>query len=422
MTYPPFPVNGILLSGFPAPSSSRAATYPPSLTDDVARLGVSAVVPAGRLDVLPSTDPSSEEAVAAALLKAAAFVEERVRLAVHLLRTYPWDLGFFQFQETDWVQHAFWPELASGMRTGSFPSGLTAFYRAVDNGLGALLDLLDASDHVFVISDHGFQECRKEVLLNAWLVRHGYLRIRRGPAQWVFGLVSRIRRVVDPGRRLVGRIPRERRARLASRVNLGRLDWSRSVAYVFSDGSSPTGGLYLLGAPDQAAGVLESLRALRDPETGGPVVESVLPLAEDRVDGGPRLWVGLADGYAVGSGFYSGQVFRARVRGRDTQLGIHHRHGILVVAGPGVSRGRVLEVRPRLQDVAPTVLYSLDLLVPTYMSGSVIGAIFEDGFRHAHPVRTRQEPGGRHDTTGEGLSEAEEAAIAARLKDLGYLE
>ncbi len=421
MTYPPFPVNGILLPGFPAPSSRAVATYPEDLKEEIARLETAWVVPASRTEILPRVSFGSAGELAAALQKVADAVGGRVRLAEHLLRTHPWDLAFFQFQEVDWIQHAFWPDLERWDPDHPRGRALASFYRAVDAGIGDLAALLDAGGCVLVISDHGFQACRREVYPNRWLARRGLLRQRRSLGQSVLTALSRARRALDPQRKLVNRIPRERRARLATRFHRARLDWRQSRAYALSDGSSPTVGLYALNGRDPAEAAA-SLQNLVDPETAEPAVAECLPLQAERQKGGPALWIRFRPGYAAMSAHEPGPLFRPRVPGRDYQLGIHHRDGILVAAGPGVRvRGKVAS-HPQVVDVAPTALYMLGLPVPGSMDGDVVVEAFDGGYLERRPPRRVEDPGGGGTRPSGALSAEEEAQISRRLRELGYLD
>ncbi len=424
ITYPAYSVNGIMVPGFPAPSSRWTKTYPPALWKEIAQLGIGWVVPASRLDSFPKSAFKNDADMAAALRHLADLMRGRVTLALHLLNRHPWDLGFFQFQETDWVQHALWPYLAD---VASHPSGihpaLRAFYGAVDEGVGQLLRLAGPDDHIVLVSDHGFRACKREVFPNRWLMQWNLLAERLGPRDRLLALISNLRHTLDSRDLVVGRIPRSMRARLASRVNLSRIDTERSCAFMFADGS-PTAGLFFLRSEDARSDhetVLALLRELADPDNGERIIEAIIPQPPGAAGGSPHYWVRFSPGYAPMVRFGPGPVLRSRVPGRDIQLGIHDPEGIFLVAGPAVRRGATAP-RASLMDMAPTILHLLGLPVPTYMRGKVLASVFEEPGYRARPPAYLEDDGSRTGGPPGGLSATDEADITRRLRDLGYVD
>jgi arylsulfatase A-like enzyme len=96
----------------------------------------------------------------------------------------------------------------------------------------------------------------------------------------------------------------------------------------------------------------------------------------------------------------------------------HRPLGILVAAGPRIQTGRADELS--LYDVCPTALALLEGAVPKGLDGRVATEALDARWLQAHPVRTVDAAGGR--SAAGAYSDEEAAAVAAHLKDLGYIE
>jgi hypothetical protein len=97
----------------------------------------------------------------------------------------------------------------------------------------------------------------------------------------------------------------------------------------------------------------------------------------------------------------------------------HRPLGIFGAAGPRIASGSAAELA--LYDVAPTALALLEREVPGGLDGRVATEVLSPGFLKSHPVRTNEGPAVEREVAG-GYSEDEAAAVAAHLKDLGYIE
>jgi hypothetical protein len=104
--------------------------------------------------------------------------------------------------------------------------------------------------------------------------------------------------------------------------------------------------------------------------------------------------------------------------------GEHRQDGIFLATGPSIApRGELDGLR--LLDVPPTILYLLDLPVPSFFDGQVLQQAFDPAYLRVHPIQTQEwTPGPSPAAQGEqlGFSEAEEAEIEGRLRGLGYLD
>ena len=97
-SYPPFPVNGYLISCLMTPDSRRRFTYPPELKDEVEKLVGDYV-----FDVVFRREDRD-----GVLKEIYEMTEKRFKVIKYMVKEKPWD--FFMFVEIglDRIQHAFW--------------------------------------------------------------------------------------------------------------------------------------------------------------------------------------------------------------------------------------------------------------------------------------------------------------------------
>ena len=102
LTYPPEPINGIMVSGFMTPSEEVEFTYPHSFKEELFR-----VVPGYQIDLNHdemdnmNLTGQSERLIAATLR----MTERRIELISYLLKEKPWDLCYVAFVGPDRLQH-----------------------------------------------------------------------------------------------------------------------------------------------------------------------------------------------------------------------------------------------------------------------------------------------------------------------------
>jgi arylsulfatase A-like enzyme len=97
--------------------------------------------------------------------------------------------------------------------------------------------------------------------------------------------------------------------------------------------------------------------------------------------------------------------------------------GVFGARGPAIKRGFVADELSIL-DIAPTVLYSLDLPLPEELQGRLPTEVYHDAALKERPVRKAAAG-----TTGHGQIEAavpgeleDEETVLERLRELGYIE
>ncbi len=438
VTYPPKPVNGFVVSGLLTPEGARY-TYPAALQDELER-----AVPG--YTTMPEHWRGRFETHAwlRGLKESLARKLEATRF---LLASQDWDVFMAHLMETDSVQHQMWHliDRVERPRYRAEPvdgDPILEVFQQIDAALPDLLARVPRDTSVFLISDHGFGPLHWNVYLNNWLLKHGYLKLKRGALTALkrasfFSLGLTPEGMYPLGERLgvLGRGARMRHAQIYRRM--GRwflshqhIDWTRTRAYSYGN----VGQIYLNRAGREPQGIVsdaeadalaEELRAglgeLTNPHQRGERVFAAIHRKEEIYHGpalvrAPELMLDPAEGYmAVGtSEFVSKHVVTPTFAGS----GWHQKDGILMAQGPQLRAGEVSGAR--LMDLAPTLLYGLDLPVPDALDGVVLQSLFDPDYVARHPVKGgRSLPGGGGD--GSQLPEGYEEEIRQRLQSLGYI-
>jgi predicted AlkP superfamily phosphohydrolase/phosphomutase len=426
VTFPPKPINGVTIPGFVPWRHLRRAVHPPEfyreLTAlpgfDARALVLDLELERRAIQVLDGDE--YEDWIQFHITR-----EERwLEVIEHLFAGEAFDLLSVCLDGGDKLGHLCWRfidpsrdvgvENAWERRTRDL---CLQYYRRLDEILARIVELAGAEARVLVASDHGFGPTDELFYVNTWLEQHGWL-------EWA------------PG------VPFDKEGKLvmleSTRSAAALFDWSRTLACALTSGSNgvyiaTSGGAGQPGVPqdeyvrvrDEIAG---GLRSWRDPATGTPVVRRVLTREEafpgPCMEDAPDLTLELRDG-----GFVSILRSTSPVRPRPEVMGTHRPNGIFIGSGPGLKRSATVPSLSIL-DMAPLLLYSLDLPIPAELEGRLAVELFEDGVLDAEPPTEEREGARAHpavaapvlDDGGPGLDPADERLIIDRLAALGYLE
>jgi predicted AlkP superfamily phosphohydrolase/phosphomutase len=350
-TYPPRPLNGVMVTCFLTPSTESQYTFPPLLKREVEQV-------VG--EYLFDTKDFRTEKKDWLLEQIYEMTDRRFALAEHLLTTKPWELFAMVEMGPDRMHHAFWkdmdPEHRKHVPGGRYESAILDYHVHLDGLLGKLLAHADDDTAVLVVSDHGAKRMDGGIRINEWLRREGLLATAREP--------DGAERLADVG-----------------------VDWSRTTAWsdggyyarVFLNvrGREPEGTVEPEDYERVRDDLSRRLEAIPD-ENGNPIGTRVYKPEElyDQVAGvAPDLIVHFGDllWRAVGTigGDEGIHTFENDTGPDDAN---HAQDGLLIMAGPGIEPG------PRegmhLLDVGPTVLELLGLPVPDSMRGtSLLGRV-----------------------------------------------
>jgi predicted AlkP superfamily phosphohydrolase/phosphomutase len=306
----------------------------------------------------------------------------------------PTDLAAIVFDGVDKLQHVCWEYLDPKLQGDDPEIGnlCRQYFQELDGFIRDLVALAGPRARTFIVSDHGFGPVRTTFHLNRFLHKLGLLH-------WLPGADGD-----------------------------GAFDWARTKAYCPSQSSN---GIFLRVPEAERAKTLkmicEELRKFHDPASGVPLVKDIL--VREQAFAGP--WMRLAPDLTVvqcDHGFVSTAPGDAVAEKKPKTKGTHYPEGIFIAAGEGIRADGAKLDRRSILDVAPTVLYSVNLPIPENFEGRLV----EEAFDAARLAEDPVEKGG---PAGQELPEAtaaaggapvrtaeEEAAVYDQLRALGYIE
>jgi predicted AlkP superfamily phosphohydrolase/phosphomutase len=225
-TYPPEPVNGVMVSGFDSPvatSIDSSFVYPPELYPEVR---------GWRFADLQETNigPGWHDRALPLLLDK---IGDKEAIACKLLRQEPWDFFMIVFSESDTVAHHFWlfHDPQSPRHRPGHADAIQRVYERLDAAVGRLLEAAGEEVVVGIVSDHGFGGAGTGVVhLNNWLADQGYLRFAPNARQ---GWLKKLALTLTPERWRGWLFRRFRKlaTRAESSSRFAGIDWAHTTAW-----------------------------------------------------------------------------------------------------------------------------------------------------------------------------------------------
>ncbi|MDQ3878935.1 MAG: alkaline phosphatase family protein [Actinomycetota bacterium] len=421
MTYPPSAVNGAMLAGYGAPPSARISE-PAELQKDLADQWPLE-------DLLDRAPHGSLESFLSDLERGLAIQPAAMKWAADKIDA---ECVVCVWPHVDRAQHFFWQ-----FRGTAHPlaSAVDRIYEAMDRATQELIDAWPDADFL-IVSDHGAGPLNGDVNVGAWLARNGHAVSARPPR----ASLAKIAWLLPPGVRKTAKrlAPGAARKTVEASLSqqLGPFDWSRTDAFVGFhgdlwlnlEGREQQGRVSHNAADDVLDEIAAGLLQIADPATGDRAFAAVHKRDSiyegQQIDLAPDLMLdSWTKGYRV-----------APKREPDGPLVIpplplsgvkeawssdHRPIGIFAAAGPRIAHQRIDELA--LYDVCPTALALLEQGVPEGLDGTPATAAFDSAWLTSHPVSATEQPVSIEAGPAE-YSEDEAAAVAAHLKDLGYIE
>lgn len=345
-TYPLPAIRGSVIGDFLTPSSAAAWAAPAELATMIEKqVG----------HYLFDVDDFRTDDKARVARQLMDLTEQRFEVARLLATSGQWDLFAMVDMGPDRLHHGFWatydPDHPRHDPHGAYRTLFADYYRALDDHLGRLLEVLPDDAAVLLVSDHGAQPMIGGFCINQWLREQGLLRLRTEP--------------VGP-----------------TRIADADIDWANTVAW--ADGGYYA-RLFLNVAGREPAGVVAraSYEQTRDQlvellagvvdHTGRPMgnrafrPEEVYPEVRGVA---PDLIVYLGDlrWRSVGTlGLPEGLYTFENDTGPDDAN--HAESGVYLLAGDGLPTGRLDDLS--IYDVAPTLQRLLGLRAPAGQQGTV---------------------------------------------------
>ena len=177
-TYPIRPVNGYLISSFLTPSVEKQYTHPHELRYEIDR-----VLGGEEYDV--DVRKFRTEDKDHLLQQIYAMNDKQFKVMRHLMENKPWDFFMFVDMGVDRIHHGMWkyhdtthPKHEPGNK---YQHAIRDYYVHLDRQIGTLLERTPEETLVLVVSDHGVKPMHGGICVNEWLRREGYLTLQEEP-------------------------------------------------------------------------------------------------------------------------------------------------------------------------------------------------------------------------------------------------
>lgn len=439
MTYPPFKVNGVMVSsGAPRMMIDESSVYPKEIINEIGKLEVPVKFGRRNRDYFKEYMTSN--------------LQKHLSIANLLLEKENYDLFMIVFGNTDWVAHQFWECCDNSFATydkkiaEKHGKEIENQYILVDKALGELLRYVDDDTLLFIISDHGNGahpiNC---VNLNYWLKQKGLLHTNKdikglysnhvnNAIKALRNYVSRYKNVHQFLKKYVNQSVKEKISTL--RLNINHIKWDATKAYAIPI-MPMFDGIVINLKNKQPQGIVvpgndyESLRHqltdqlidLEDPQTNRPVIKQIYR-KEDIYHGkylnnAPDLIVQYNEDYTGGTRI-DGRLF-SKIENYilDNNSSSHRLEGILIVSGGHIKSD--YKIRDAgIVDILPTILYIMGLPVFDDIDGKILTEIFEEGYVKKNPTDNFISRGAVS-SANVALNKEVAAEIKKVLQGLGYL-
>ena len=441
VTYPPFKINGAMVSDCQlTPSKDCNFTYPVDLfakvgwnKDDyilsVKRLGY--YNDGQEIDFLQDITKSTER---------------RAEFTLHLMENINWDLCTVVFTETDWLQHKLlhYIDRTHPYYNDKFKLLINDYFSKVDKIIYNLVEKASKDTSVFIISDHGFGPSKGKIYINSLLKSLGLLKVKKIWLKEIFiDFQDKLRSFLNQkstlyrnSKNIIKSLSKFRKERgspqdfsktkhVLSRIKLFSLiDWSRTKAYFIGD----TGATIFINSDRNNYAeihnkITKALKEISNPETKTPLNFQVYQKKDiyhgPYFDVAPDLVLDSNSGYKFVLDANSKMLFHKTTK----RIWNHHyREGILVMSGSNIN-GNMLIRSASIMDIAPTILYLLGIPVPDDMDGKVLTEGIKEDFLKHNPIMSQKSNTESKDESSEKVYSKEDMSkIKEHLADLGYID
>ncbi len=178
-TYPPKPLNGILVASFLTPSKDVQYTWPDEVKSELDRAAGGNYI----IDVEEFRTDDKDRLIDQI------YEMTRARFAAfkHFYRKDDWPFAMMVEMGIDRIHHGFWRYFDKGHRLYEpghrYENAIRDYYVYLDEEIGGLLELVDSDTSVMVVSDHGAKGMQGAICVNEWLQREGLLALKEEPGE-----------------------------------------------------------------------------------------------------------------------------------------------------------------------------------------------------------------------------------------------
>ncbi len=291
--------------------------------------------------------------------QAVGFHKEREKMFFHSLKKIKRGSLVCVFGLTDRIQHMFMRYLDSehpaneGKDTVLFKNAVENSYKLADDIIGEILEKIDDSTALIVISDHGFKQFKRGFNLNTWLFKKGYLSLKSSSqksGEW-----------------------------------FESVDWKNTKAYGIG-----LSGLYINQKGRESQGIVDKdmekkkllielkdrLQNIKDEKTGKQIIKEVYITSEiyegPYKENAPDLLIGYYHGYRISWDSVIGKINGGIIEDNLKRWSGDHCIDPEEVPGLIFSNRNLESNEPKIIDISPSVLRLLGITPPSFIDGKPI--------------------------------------------------
>lgn len=445
MTYPPEPINGFMISGWPVPSDDNIFTHPPELHTEVIR-------EVGEYWIDKTFASLPRNSIIDGIANLYRYTKMRRDAALYLLKNKgPFDLFVIVFRGTDFVQHEafkFFDEdycRANPEAAAKYKDLIYQFYERMDQTVGELVSGMGENAVTIIMSDHGGGPMKKKFYINRWFKKEGFLAVNTKTSLKEWRLAKRpLSEIMDRLKlshvnqilpsfinRLPLFYPKVYQRHPSAIVNwektksYANLTWTDGVVNVNLMGRDPKGIVPKEDYENVRDEIIRKLKDLEDPETGEKIIQDVLKKEDiykgPFMDNAPDICILTKEtSYYFSPALDDGPILE---KPDNPAPAPHRMEGVFIINGEDIKPcGKITGLD--ITDIAPTVLYLMGKQIPESMDGKVIREAINEGyFMQNIPLYYKDdEESESASKSSETFSTNEEEKIAEGLKALGYME
>ncbi len=396
-TYPVHACQGCVIAGMPAASVNEKTVHPPGLIPALKKKGY----------VILPEEVYERNNEAHLIREMHAMIDVQCQTALELVEN-EWDFFFFVYFATDMAGHWFWKHMDENhplrqKRDAAFADTILDVYKKMDDAVGKLVQKAGSQATVLLVSDHGMGPLHKDVFINNWLMREGFMHLKPRALtrlkkalhdagftlENAYGVAQRLG--VAKATAKSGESAEKARRFLLDHffISFNDVDWSKTVAF----SATNYGPIFINLAGRQREGIvlkeeydavrnriIEKMRDFTDPD-GKAVFEKIWK-KEELVHGphaknAPDIVFQITDMKYTSNRYFefaSNQLFGNPHRGMS---GDHRNDGIIIAAGKHIKAGSG-PVTANMVDLVPTVLHLLDVPAPDDLDGQPLLDLFDE--------------------------------------------
>ena len=418
LTYPPKPLQGVMITGFPTPVARNDYTYPSDLLSALKeRFGNANIHKPAVLYT-----KGKEREITDLLIE---ITRRQTEITRYLMESMRWNLTISVYDATDVLGHYFWAYLDKNhpkydpKLAGPVLKMVEEIHVELDKAIGQLMESAGDESLKFVISDHGFGSVYYGVYVNNWLLEQKYMYFKNSLKvkfkYWAYrhGLHTYNLLMLAKKLGLVKSIEsayatKSRSLQMLKMISLSfdDINWNKTRVYSFGN----FGQLYLnlkgrephgIVSEDEASPlereVIEKLRDLEDPATHKRMFNRIYSKRD--------VFSGEANETAPDIVFFDEEMIYSAhrmfelgsnklVSPHPVYSGNHKMDGIMFMTGKDVKFVQGFpKDEPNLIDLAPTILHFMETRIPSDMDGNVLYDFF-----HEHSEFTKRPV--QYETTG----------------------